>query len=592
MKKKAEEANKESKEDVRNLLLHLESEYRKANISEKQYKDLKEKYNKIIKGSTKEIVQEEEPKKDLIPENEEIDEEKTEEVEEEIEEPVETKKEPEEKVEKKGFFKSLFGNKKESDSTEQPPQDTEKPVSVDPPKKVKKEEDEEITEMTPEVIERLAQKAKEEAEGQTEEAKEGSKEKKSGFLKSIFGKKEGNAPSEAEIQENAPEVQTEEKNKSSSPDYVVEIEKLKVMIDTVRESGKVTDETARGVSESIGEIRSMVFQADAELKEVALKMEKIEDEITEVKPQEIQKKFREFNENFEKHQLELEKLGKKAEDAGEKIVKVLEMLKSIGGIENLSNVNAQIQKKLEDVNEAMKYIERIGTKTEKMFIDLNRGLQDLIVIRAKQDDFNESLKDTIKTIDSVNVKFEGYVTKKDLDVFKEDNVLIKKDIEDIRKILPVAELKLPEKLINLRKEREDINLLIDSLDEQHSNGKISKEEYESIKNANMKRLEEIRVSLENEWKKVAVLIKPEKEEAAQTETPKIEEETPEKIEKSKPSKNMKKEKVASRKVKKIKPKTKKSQHKKVIKQKTRPKKIAKPESQRKAEILSSLKKLT
>jgi hypothetical protein len=586
MKKKTAEVKEETKEDVKNLLLHLESEYRKANISEKQYKELKEKYNMMLKK--------EEP-----PQKEEVAEVETE-VEEEVpkeEAKVETPKE------KKPFLKSFLGRKKDSGVSEQINQSTVNPKD-DPPKKEEKEE--EITEMTPEVIERLAQKAKEQAE----EGEEGKKEEKKsgGFLKSIFGKKEKQEDvkemptAKEEIKEVSVNTETYSEPqaiaKQTGPDYGVEIEKIKVMVDTIRESGKVTDESVRGLSESIGEIRSMVFQADAELKEVALKMERTEDEINEIKPQEIQKKFREFNETFEKHQLELEKLNKKAEDSGEKINKVLEMLKSIGGIENLINVNQEVQKKLGDINEAMKYIERIGAKTEKMFIDLNRGLQDLIVIKARQEDFNESLKDIVKNIDTLNIKFEGYITKKDLDSFKEDMMLIKKQLEDIKKVLPVAELKLPENIINLRKEREDIRLFLDSLEEQFSGGKITKEEVENIKDANLKRLEEIRTSLDSEWKKIEKLIKPvEKEEGAEI---KMEEEKAEegKIKEIPTAKEeIKTKKATIKKILKKETLLKREKTKKIIKKKKAvkkpkpPKKIIVSTSKRKEEILNELKGL-
>jgi hypothetical protein len=542
--KKVGKIKKESKEDVKSLLLHLESEYRKANISEKHYKELKEKYKKML-GESK-IEKRKGVRK--IPKHEEVEEvEKEPEVEEELGRVEEqAKKEISEKPpEKKGFLKSLFGKREEVKTEEDPPK------AEDPPKKSKKEkQEEEITEITPEVIERLAQQAKEEAEGKTEEPVEG--EKKSGFLKSIFGKKEKQEIKEPQGQvQEQPQLQPQtvsettseyptERYKPSGVEYNVEIEKLKVMIDTIRESGKLTDESVRNLSESIGEIRSMVFQTDAELKEDAVKMERVEDDISEVKPEEIAKKLREIDETFGKQQLELEKLGRKTEDSGEKINRVFEILKSIGGIENLVSINTDIQKKLDDINEAMKYVERIGMKTEKMFIDLNKGIQDLVIIRSQQDDFNESLKDIIKNIDSLNVKFEGYITKKDLDSFREDNLLIKKEIEEIKKVLPVAELKLPENIINLRKEREDIKMLLDSLEDQHIVGKISRDEYESIKDANMKRLEEVRSLLEKEWKNVENLIKPAEGGAEGVEGEKVEK-TEEEVEKPKEVEEVEKE---------------------------------------------------
>jgi hypothetical protein len=570
MNKKIEKPKAETKEDVRSLMLHLESEYRKANISEKHYKELKEKYQKMMdsakpspkkeipkKPAVKKDVVKDVPKPVVLPKAEEpepdapaepiedsnvTDEPSAEDSEEEDSEPGEENSDDSElkrieeqaeseiaKPAKKGLFGSLFGKKK---SDPVPAQDTpsEDPPAADPPKpdskpsakKAKKEEEEEITEITPEVIERLAQKAKEEAEHEGEEASS-TEEKKSGggLLKSIFGKKgkDGKDAAPAQpVQEQpaqaSPQVKDEssdssERYRPSGMDFSVEIEKIKVMIDSVRESGKLTDESVRSLSENLGEIRSMVFQTDADLKENAVKMEKIEDDINEVKPDEISKKLREIDEKFEKNGLESEKLDRKTEDAGAKINKVFEILKSIGGIENLVNINTDIQKKLDDINEAMKYVERIGLKTEKMFIELNKGLQDLVIIRSQQDDFNESMKDMIKNMDAMSVRFEGYVSKKDLDTFREDVMVIKKQIDEVKKVLPIMDLKLPENIISLRKEREDIRMLMESLQDQFEMRKISRQEYENIKNANSKRLDEIKVSLESEWKKVESLVKPE-----------------------------------------------------------------------------------
>ncbi|MFH1228908.1 MAG: hypothetical protein V1678_00600 [Candidatus Aenigmatarchaeota archaeon] len=573
MKKKTEKVKEEPKEDVKSLLLHLESEYRKANISEKHYKELKEKYQKMMefakpapkKETHKKPIEKKEtfkeipidiPKPAVVPiveepevleapqeniEDSNVNEEPSEDSEDsessEVADDSEIKRIEEQaqqemaKPAKKGLFGSLFGKKKDNSAPAQdspsgnpsasdPPKPDSKPVAKKPKKE---EEEEEITEITPEVIERLALKAKEQAEHEGEEAASSEDKKSTGFLKSIFGKKGRQEGSEAQEQAQQPSLQPvqyqpkqsqedsseapAERYKSPGADYGVEIEKIKVMIESARENGKLTDEGVRNLAENLGEIRSMVFQTDADLKENAVKMEKIEDDINEVKPDEIAKKFREIDEKFEKDQLVTEKLDRKTEDSSAKINKVFEILKSIGGIENLVNINTDIQKKLDDINEAMKYVERIGMKTEKMFIELNKGLQDLVIIRSQQDDFNESLKDIIKNIDSVSVKFEGYISKKDMDSFKEDVMLIKKQIDEVKKVLPIADLKLPENIIALRKEREDIKMLMDSLQDQYEMRKISRSEYENIKNANSKRSEEIKVSLEDEWKKVQSLIK-------------------------------------------------------------------------------------
>jgi len=144
-KKKVGKIKRESKEDVKSLLLHLESEYRKANISEKHYKELKEKYKKMLGESKIEKRKEvrnvqKKPPEETTEEVEEV--EKEPEVEEELGRVEEqAKKEISEKPpEKKGFLKSLFG-KKEEVKTEEVKKETETiKKEVPPPKKAKHKE--------------------------------------------------------------------------------------------------------------------------------------------------------------------------------------------------------------------------------------------------------------------------------------------------------------------------------------------------------------------------------------------------------------------------------------------------------------------
>ncbi len=550
--------NNRTEKEVKDMLLHLEDEYRKANISEKDYKELKEKYSKGLNRMNN--MAKKDPKKE---------------------------------------------------------------------KKSDKLEVGEIEEVTPEVIEKLATQLSETAD--TEASEEEKKKKKSGFFSRIFGKKEKPQEVETQTQESTivpafeePEAEPQAFEASPTESYPtpkpsarysvlskkvttigVEIEKLKTMLETVRETGHVTEETIQTLSETIGELRSLIFQTDASLKETMIKMEKIEDDIAEVRPKEIEKKFRAYDAEDEKEDLEIEKLQKKSERAGEKINKIYEMLKSIDGIENLVNVNKKIQEKLKDVDEAVKYIGRIGAKTEKQFMDLSRGLEDLILFKAKQEDLDENLKDIIKAIDSLNVKFESYVNKKDLGVFREDIFLIKKQLENIDKVLPLVEVKIPENIIDLRKEREDILLLLDSLQEQYNNKKITKNEYKSFKEGNEKRLEEIEKELKKEWKNVEKMIrstekeKPEEQpkikskktqptEEIKTEEPPKEEVAPEReIEEKEAEKEVKEPEEKIEETPKKEEKIKKS--KKKVRKKTKIKKKKKEKG--KIKILSEIKKM-
>jgi hypothetical protein len=479
--KEKEELLKEI-DDLKNLMSHLEDEYGKANVSEKSYQELREKYSEQIlklekkagikkENAKKKAVKEKTPKKEEEPEEEVEEEEEAEESEktEETEKPKEpeavVKEEPTEGGKLKiGFFSKLL-KKSEKPKEEAVAGKSEAGKKEEKPKKDEIEVGE-VEEMTPEVIEKLAQQVAEQ----------------SGVS--------GDQVSSGEMQEAKTEPET-------SGD--IEIEKLKVMIEGIREANRTTEETIRNLSESIGEIRSMVFQADGSLKETSLKLEKIETDISEVKPKEIEKKFREIGSSIENFQMQFEKMGKKSEDLADKIYKVYEILKAIGGIENLINLNKDVQTKAADIKEALSYTERLSSKTEKIFIDLTRSLDEFAVYKSKQDGLDEAVRDVLKAMDGVNVKFDNYVSKKDLEGISSDISVIHKQIEEINKMMPVVLTKLPEVIEKLKKEKEGIQMFLEFSEQQVKSGAISRGDYDLAKQKNLQRLDEIEKQLEKEW---------------------------------------------------------------------------------------------
>ena len=87
-------------------------------------------------------------------------------------------------------------------------------------------------------------------------------------------------------------------------------------------------------------------------------MEKIEDEIYDIRPKKFAKKLVEIDETFEKNDMRAEKIENKLNDIVERINKVYEMLKGIGGVENLIDLNKHVQERLDDIKEAQTYFHK------------------------------------------------------------------------------------------------------------------------------------------------------------------------------------------------------------------------------------------
>lgn len=470
------------KKDTEELLSHLEDEYRKAGVSEKTYNELKQKYTEKIEKLNKKIG----PKKS----------------------------ESKEKTKEKAA-------------------EPEKPKEENMDEKIKREREEEEREK-----EKLRQEVEKQQKEEAEEIKKAETENKgkgTGMIGKLFGRGKKEEKPEQVAETDASEEETSEETPTSS----IEVEKLKVMIESMREAKNATDSLIQNVSESLGELRSMVFQSDALIKEMETKLEKVDDEISEVRPKEISKKMRETKDTLERYDTTLEKLTKKSEDLSEKINHVYDILKGIGGIENLVDMSKDIQTKFEDIKEAVKYIERLSLKTEKIFIDLNKSLEDFTTYKIKQDGIEDSVKELTTSVDNLGVRLEGYTEKRDIEALKKEILLMKKGVEEVTKVLPMVKVRIPGRISDMIKERDDILLFLESLEEQLKSGKISFGEYDEIKKENNNKLEQLENKLKGEWDKVLKFA-----ESAPQEKPAAPKEEPSEAEKAEvePAKEEEKEK--------------------------------------------------
>jgi hypothetical protein len=447
-------------QDIKELLWHLEEEYRNSKISEKSYQELKSTYTKQLNDL----------KNQDVTQTPAVDEKSEEQPNAEPVKEVPKEEQKDEQKEKKKLFGGLFGKKHKDE-------ESLKPEIAKPDKEEKSNIDEDTGEVK------------------------------------MYGTGTAEDPyrSTPEVQQDTEEVEVKEEKPQVVGDtntaMQIELEKLKAMIDNLREMKQGTDETIRQMSESIGEIRSMVFQADGNLKEMEMKVDQINDDISEVRPSEISKKFKEIGANTETSQITLEKHDKKFEDITTKLNETYDMLKGIGGLENLVSVNKNIQKKIEEMNEVSKYVERLSLKIEKVFVDMNKNLDDFVSYKIKQDGMFDSVNDLVKNVDGVNIKFEGYATKKDFQTIEEELLVVKKELEDITKNLPMINISIPEPVIQIRKQMDDIRMLIESLEEQHRNGKLNMNDYKKIKEVNQKKLMDLESGIKDEWNKIVASLR-------------------------------------------------------------------------------------
>ncbi|MCS7123298.1 MAG: hypothetical protein RMJ17_01855 [Candidatus Aenigmarchaeota archaeon] len=349
------------------------------------------------------------------------------------------------------------------------------------------------------------------------------KEEKKSFLDKLLGKKEEkkegpyeetktegpvyfdplNPPKEI-LEEVKPEEKKELKIESEKigTEVIMEIEKFRATLDAFREEKKVMMEQIRAINESIGELRSLIFQTDGALKELEINFNKLAAQVEEITPDKIAKRFIELEKNIEKFNVFIEKTEKKIEDLNERVNKVFEFLRTAGSLENIIEVSKKIDEKAREIKDAISYIERVATKVEKTFIEMTRNLQDFTIYKTRQESVEDSLKEVLKNISEINAKIENLATNKDLDAVRSSIAILDTQIKEFEKSLPLIDAKIPETIKRLRDERDDLIILLESLKNQLKEGKISIGDYEKSKANTEKRIKEIEDKLIEEWKRV------------------------------------------------------------------------------------------
>ncbi|MCK5593981.1 MAG: hypothetical protein KAI18_01930 [Candidatus Aenigmarchaeota archaeon] len=287
----------------------------------------------------------------------------------------------------------------------------------------------------------------------------------------------------------------------------VDLERIKANLDSFKEVRASTDERLQTVTEGLTELRTTVFQREAGLKEQEMRFTRVKELVDDIEPDKINKEFMKRDKFTSEMEIRIEKLEVKIEDVLKTIKHTDGLLKSLGDLENVANIDHKIAKKMEHVSETEKSMVHLSSKIEKMFMTLNEKLENFEVYEARQDNMNEIMDDTLKNVDQLGVKFESYIDKKDMSKVKTDMDSLSEKIEMmmgiLKKAVPFAEAEIPKELQELEEQREDIESLLSTVEHEHKKKQISDKDYMKIKKKNDAALDKIKVEINKIMKKMS-----------------------------------------------------------------------------------------
>lgn len=283
------------------------------------------------------------------------------------------------------------------------------------------------------------------------------------------------------------------------------IEKINANIDTLKEANTGLSERMQTINESIGELRSQGSQRESVIKDVQSKLETVGEEISSINPEKYSKALEKRDKTSGKQDMRIEKLEMKTSEITKTTGDIRKLLESIGGLENVSHLNKEMGKKLMLVKQLSDDTQKLANRVEKMYVQLNKRMEDFAVYMSKQENLEGVVKDIIKSIDAVSMRLDDYVTIENFDNLKKSLTDLEIKIgtlqEMIGKVIPVASMNIPQPVRELQEEKEAIQSIIESMEAEYTEGRMKKESYDLVKEKNVKKLQVIEDALRKEWKR-------------------------------------------------------------------------------------------
>lgn len=271
-----------------------------------------------------------------------------------------------------------------------------------------------------------------------------------------------------EFEEGPPEV-----NK-----LVMEVEKIGAVVNTLKELGSNREQRINELSENIGEIRSLLFQRDATIREMGSKIERLEEDVKGIKPKKIEKEMENREKEMEKLVARVEKTESIDEDLSKRIRKAEKILNNIKSMENLTEIVKDIEEKVSEIKNIESSTKREAAKAERFYLEMGKRMDEFEKVKEDVTRLDEMSKELMRSVDENKIQLDSRITKKELE-------------EAINKVTKIPEAEKEEKIKELEDKKAEIETLLKRLEEQKKDNIISEGAYQEIYEKNKVILDEI-----------------------------------------------------------------------------------------------------
>jgi len=264
--------------------------------------------------------------------------------------------------------------------------------------------------------------------------------------------------------------------------FEIDMEKLKAVVETVKEGRNILDEKVQRVTENMGELRSIIYQREATTKDQEIKVGKLLDSVSHVDPEKIIMELKRRDKEISDQGMRIEKISSMMGALNETMSRMKKVLVNIGSLENVIKVSQTVTDNLQAIEALKGNIEKSADRVQSIYVELSERMEEFLLYRTKQDRMEDLVNELMRSVDDMNTKLSRFITRDDLDAFRQTL----KTPEEV-----VGTEERGETIDDLQIQKEEIKMLIKTLEDEYKNKRIPKDEFEKTKKANLDRLKEI-----------------------------------------------------------------------------------------------------
>jgi len=219
---------------------------------------------------------------------------------------------------------------------------------------------------------------------------------------------------EGKTDEKAQKLQEKAESSKKEARMQAEIERLKAISESYKDLGKVRDERLNRVNEEIGELRSMIFDAEKKMSDLEKKALAAVEMVGQVQPEKLMIEVK-------KQDAKAEAIKNKLEGFHELMSKVMDELKEIRrkteafrGVEQIMQLSQEVRHDLEASKIMESKIKKHADKVESIFIKSQKDFDELKTFKQVAIDLKTTFDSAAKQGRVGELKFANIASKSDL----------------------------------------------------------------------------------------------------------------------------------------------------------------------------------